>query len=58
MRSQLTMPLVLPQLRGAFTSDTGLVMAGVFLIAVPLLLVLAIAGKQLVAGVMEGAVKG
>jgi cellobiose transport system permease protein len=58
MRSQLTMPLVIPQLRGAFTSDTGLVMAGVFLIAIPLLLVLAIAGKQLVAGVMEGAVKG
>lgn len=58
MRSQLTMPLVVPQLQGAFTSDTGLVMSGVFLIAVPLLLVLALAGKQLVAGVMEGAVKG
>lgn len=58
MRSQLTMPLVVPQLRGAFTSDTGLVMAGVFLVAVPLLLVLVVAGKQLVAGVMEGAVKG
>lgn len=58
MRSQLTMPLVVPQLRGAFTSDTGLVMAGVFLIALPLLLVLALAGKHLVAGVMAGAVKG
>ncbi|MFH8249057.1 carbohydrate ABC transporter permease [Microbacterium sp. B2969] len=58
MRSQLTMPLVVPQLRGAFTSDTGLVMAGVFLVAAPLLIVLVIAGKQLVAGVMAGAVKG
>ncbi|RZI91429.1 MAG: carbohydrate ABC transporter permease [Microbacterium sp.] len=58
MRSQLTMPLVVPQLRGAFTSDTGLVMAGVFLVAAPLLLVLALAGKQLVSGVMAGAVKG
>ena len=58
MRSQLTMPLVVPQLRGAFTSDTGLVMAGVFLVAVPLLLVLIVAGRQLVAGVMAGAVKG
>jgi cellobiose transport system permease protein len=58
MRSQLTMPLVVPQLRGAFTSDTGLVMAGVFLVALPLLLVLALAGKHLVAGVMAGAVKG
>jgi cellobiose transport system permease protein len=58
MRSQLTMPLVVPQLRGAFTSDTGLVMAGVFLVAAPLLLVLVLAGKQLVSGVMAGAVKG
>lgn len=58
MRSQLTMPLVVPQLQGAFTSDTGLVMAGVFLVAAPLLLVLVLAGKQLVAGVMAGAVKG
>ena len=52
------MPLVVPQLRGAFTSDTGLVMAGVFLVALPLLVVLALAGKHLVAGVMAGAVKG
>ncbi|GAA5085221.1 carbohydrate ABC transporter permease [Microbacterium yannicii] len=58
MRSQLTMPLVVPQLRGAFTSDTGLVMAGVFLVALPLLLVLVLAGRHLVAGVMAGAVKG
>lgn len=58
MRSQLTMPLVVPQLRGAFTSDTGLVMAGVFLVAVPLLLVLVLAGRHLVSGVMAGAVKG
>ena len=58
MRSQLTMPLVVPQLRGAFTSDTGLVMAGVFLVAAPLLIVLVLAGRQLVSGVMAGAVKG
>lgn len=58
MRSQLTMPLVVPQLRGAFTSDTGLVMAGVFLVALPLLLVLVLAGRHLVSGVMAGAVKG
>lgn len=58
MRSQLTMPLVVPQLKGAFTSDTGLVMSGVFLVAAPLLVVFVFAGKQLVAGVMAGAVKG
>lgn len=58
MRSQLTMPLVVPQLKGAFTTDTGLVMAGVFLVAAPLLVVFVFAGKQLVTGVMAGAVKG
>jgi len=58
MRSQLTMPLVIPQLKGAFTTDTGLVMSGVFLVAAPLLIVFVLAGKQLVAGVMAGAVKG
>jgi cellobiose transport system permease protein len=58
MRSQLTMPLVVPQLKGAFTTDTGLVMSGVFLVAAPLLIVFVFAGKQLVTGVMAGAVKG
>jgi len=58
LRSQLTMPLVVPQLKGVYTSDTGLVMAGVFLVATPLLIVLIAAGKHLVSGVMAGAVKG
>lgn len=58
MRSKLTMPLVIPQLRGAFTTDTGLVMSGVFLVALPLLIVFVVAGKHLVSGVMAGAVKG
>lgn len=58
MRSKLTMPLVIPQLRGAFTTDTGLVMSGVFLVAAPLLVVFVLAGKHLVSGVMAGAVKG
>lgn len=58
MRSQLTMPLIVPQLKGAFTTDTGLVMSGVFLVAAPLLIVFILAGKQLVSGVMAGAVKG
>jgi cellobiose transport system permease protein len=33
-------------------------MAGVFLVALPLLVVLVLAGRHLVAGVMAGAVKG
>ncbi|MCL3863142.1 carbohydrate ABC transporter permease [Actinotalea sp. K2] len=58
LRSQMTLPLVIPQLRGAFTADHALVMSGVLLIALPLLVVFVFVGKQLVSGVMAGAVKG
>jgi cellobiose transport system permease protein len=58
LRSQMTLPLVVPQLRGAFTADHALVMSGVLLIALPLLIVFVFLGRQLVAGVMAGAVKG
>lgn len=58
MRTELTLPLVIPQLRGAFTANQGLVMSGVFLVALPLLVVFIFFGKQLVTGVMAGAVKG
>ncbi|ROR74220.1 carbohydrate ABC transporter permease [Bogoriella caseilytica] len=58
LRSQMTLPLVVPQLRGAFTADHALVMSGVLLIALPLLIVFVFLGKQLVSGVMSGAVKG
>lgn len=58
LRSQMTLPLVVPQLRGAFTADHALVMSGVLAVALPLLVVFVLAGRQLVAGVMAGAVKG
>lgn len=58
LRSQMTLPLVIPQLSGAFTSDHALIMSGVFLIALPLLVAFVFLGKQLVSGVMAGAVKG
>ncbi|PZR52039.1 carbohydrate ABC transporter permease [Xylanimonas oleitrophica] len=58
MRTQMTLPLVIPQLSGAFTADHAVVMSGVFLIALPLLIVFVFLGKQLVSGVMAGAVKG
>ncbi|WP_129336557.1 carbohydrate ABC transporter permease [Cellulomonas endophytica] len=58
LRSQMTLPLVVPQLRGAYTADHALVMSGVLLIALPLLVVFVFLGRQLVAGVMAGAVKG
>lgn len=54
----MTLPLVVPQLRGAFTADHALVMSGVLLVALPLLVVFVFLGKQLVSGVMSGAVKG
>jgi cellobiose transport system permease protein len=58
LRTQMTLPLVIPQLSGAFTSDHAVVMSGVFLIALPLLVVFVFLGKQLVSGVMAGGVKG
>ena len=58
LRSQMTLPLVVPQLRGAFTADHAVVMSGVLLIALPLIAVFIVLGRQLVAGVMAGAVKG
>lgn len=58
LRSQATLPMIIPQLRGAFTAEQGLVMSGVLLVALPLLLVFIVLGRQLVAGVMAGAVKG
>lgn len=58
LRSQKTLPLVIPQLSGAFTADHALIMSGVFLIALPLLVGFIFLGKQLVSGVMAGAVKG
>jgi cellobiose transport system permease protein len=58
LRSQHTLPLIIPMLNGAFARDVPAVLAGVFLVALPLLIVFVFLGKQLVAGVMAGAVKG
>lgn len=53
-----TLPLVVQSLQGHYFTDHSLVMAGVFLVTFPLLVIFAIVGKQLVAGIMTGAVKG
>ncbi|MBW3079141.1 carbohydrate ABC transporter permease [Bifidobacterium simiiventris] len=45
-------------LRGMYFTDYTIVMAGVILTTFPLLLLFAIAGRQLVSGIMAGAVKG
>lgn len=53
-----TLPVALQQLQAAHYVDYSLVLAGVVLAAVPLLIVFALAGRQLVSGIMQGAVKG
>lgn len=53
-----TLPVALQLLQAGFFKDVALIMAGVLVSVVPLLLLFIVAGKQLVAGVMQGAVKG
>ncbi|GAA4837761.1 carbohydrate ABC transporter permease [Luteimicrobium xylanilyticum] len=53
-----TLPVVVKLLQGSFHTDYSLVMAGVFLTTAPLIIVFILAGRQLVAGIMQGAVKG
>jgi len=53
-----TLPVALQALANNFFDDYSLIMAGVLLSIVPLLLLFVLAGKQLVAGIMAGAVKG
>ena len=53
-----TLPVALQQLQAAHYVDYSLVLAGVVLAAIPLLIVFAVAGRQLVSGIMQGAVKG
>jgi len=58
LRTQNTLPLIIPLLNGTFSRDIPAVLAGTFLVALPLLIAFIFLGKQLVAGVMAGAVKG
>ncbi|HEY0187807.1 MAG TPA: carbohydrate ABC transporter permease [Cellulomonas sp.] len=53
-----TLPVALQLLQAGFFKDTPLIMAGVVLSVIPLLLLFLVAGRQLVAGIMAGAVKG
>ncbi|MET8979074.1 carbohydrate ABC transporter permease [Streptomyces sp. NPDC004539] len=53
-----TVQVALAALGRGYTPDQSLIMAGAFLGTVPLLLVFAIFGKQIVGGIMQGAVKG
>ena len=53
-----TLPVALQLLQAGFFKDIPLIMAGVLISVAPLLVLFIILGKQLVAGVMHGAVKG
>lgn len=53
-----TLPVALKLLQAGFFQDLPLIMAGVVLSIIPLLVLFVVAGRQLVAGIMAGAVKG
>jgi cellobiose transport system permease protein len=50
--------VALNQLQSGYFKDYSLVLAGTTLACVPLLILFVLAGRQLVAGIMQGAVKG
>jgi len=53
-----TLQVALSQLQSAKYVDYSVVLAGAVLATIPLIIVLVVAGKQLVSGIMAGAVKG
>jgi cellobiose transport system permease protein len=53
-----TLQVALGQLQASYTPDQSIVMAGALISTLPLLLVFVIFGKQIVGGIMAGAVKG
>lgn len=53
-----TLPVALSQLQANYFVDYSLVLAGVLLATLPLLVLFIAAGRQLVSGIMQGAVKG
>ena len=57
-RNDPTLPVALSLLQSNYFVDYSIVLAGVLLSTIPLLILFAFAGKQLVSGIMAGAVKG
>nr|WP_306238372.1 MULTISPECIES: carbohydrate ABC transporter permease [unclassified Ornithinimicrobium] len=55
--SNPTLPVALQQLQAAHWVDYSLVLAGALLATIPLLILFVVAGRQLVSGIMQGAVK-
>jgi cellobiose transport system permease protein len=57
-QSNPTLPVALATLQANYFVDYSIVLAGVLLATVPLVILFIFAGRQLVAGIMQGAVKG
>jgi cellobiose transport system permease protein len=57
-RQNPTLTVALSMLQGSYFVDYSVVLAGVIISIIPLLLLFVLAGKQLVNGIMAGAVKG
>ena len=57
-RQNPTLPVALQLLQGSYFVDYSVVLAGVLLATLPLIVLFAFTGKHLVAGIMQGAVKG
>ena len=57
-RSNPTLPVALSLLQSNYFVDYSVVLAGVLLSTIPLLILFIFTGKQLVSGIMQGAVKG
>ena len=53
-----TLPVALQLLQATYFKDLSLIMAGVVLATIPLVILFVFAGRQLVSGIMAGAVKG
>ncbi len=53
-----TLPVALQLLQASYFKDYSLIMAGVIAATIPLILVFLFLGRQLVSGIMHGAVKG
>jgi cellobiose transport system permease protein len=56
--SNPTLQTALSQLQSARYVDFSVVLTGAILSTIPLLLLFVVAGKQLISGIMQGAVKG
>jgi len=53
-----TLPVAVQLLQASYFKDMALIMAGVTVSIIPLIVLFFVAGRQLVAGIMQGAVKG